>query len=165
MQDIARRDVLRGALLGPLVWSVGEIGTGVPELKDLEGRKIEKIADVENMSAIEKEHFIKIELPDNIRAGEPFEARFSMPDHPNGKVHHITWLRVFLDDDLVTFVTFAAVWQKPEATFTFVFAKGGRIDAVAECTMDGLWGMSAPIVITGSIEPPEAPADASIGST
>ena len=98
-------------------------------------------------------------------AGTPKSTTKLMPNHPNNKVHHITWLRVYIDNDLVTFVTFAPTWQKPEATFTFAFPKGGRIDAVVECTLHGLWGMSAPIRIIPSTEMPSAPPDTSIGST
>ena len=155
MSGVLRRDVLRGAFLGPVIWSVGQF-TKVPDLIDLEGRPINRIADVNNMTALEREHFIKIDLQQGIIAGRPFKASFSLPNHPSERKHHITWLRVYLDRDQVNFVTFAPTWQLPEVTYTFTFSEGQRIDAVAECNQHELWGMSAPLVIN--------PSD-SIGST
>jgi desulfoferrodoxin (superoxide reductase-like protein) len=149
MSGVGRREVLRAAFLGPVIFGIGQV-TKVPELIDLEGRPINKIADVNNMTPLEREHFIQIDLPSQVIAGRPFKVTFSMPNHPAETKHHISWLRVYVDNDQVNFVTFAPAWQLPEVTYTFTFTKGMRIDAVAECTRHELWGMSAPLVIVPS---------------
>ena len=97
------------------------------------------------MTAVEKEHCIRIDVPDEIKPTEPFKISFSMPDHPMTIAHHISWMRLFVDTDMVSFVTLAPVWQRPDVTLTLTLATGKRIDVVAECNLHNLWGMSAPL--------------------
>jgi len=147
MVDVPRRSILKGALFGPVIWSIGPLGKEGLPLDDIEGTPVQKIADPNNMTPLEEAHLIKIDCPAEVVATEPFNLTVSLPNHPMAKNHHIAWLRVYLDRDLVTFVTLAPVWQKPEVTFTFTFDKGHRIDVVADCNQHGLWGMPFPIVI------------------
>ena len=159
MGILGRREVLRGAVVGPVIWSIGQV-TRIPDLIDLEGRPIHRAADPARLTSLEAEHLIVIQLPPRIVAGQPFKATFSMPNHPSTKNHHIATLRVFLDREMINYVTFAPTWQLPEVTYTLTMGVGGRLDAVADCSTHGLWGASAPLVI----EPSEGAAPLSTDS-
>jgi superoxide reductase len=152
MHKIPRRTLLFSALAAPAALAHGALDEP-PFLQDIEGRPIQRIADPANMSAHEREHLIEIVLPDEIKANEPFSATFRLPNHPFSNAHHIAWMRVFVDKQLLSYVTFAPRWMKPEATFTLQFTKANHIEAVAECNSHGIWGAIAPI----TIKYPEAP--------
>ncbi len=145
MIEIPRRKVLLGTLAGPLI--LGQLGSidKPAEIPDLDGRPIRRISDTKNMTAIEKQHYIQIDVPKEVKPGEPFKVSFSMPNHPMTIAHHISWMRLFVDVDLVSFVTLAPVWQRPDVTLTLTLATGKRIEVVAECNLHNLWGMSVPL--------------------
>ena len=147
MLEIPRRTLLLTALAAPA--ALGQVGIEEPPfLADLEGRPIQRIADPENMSAHESEHLIEIVLPAQVNADEPFSATFRLPNHPNSTLHHITWIRVFVDKQSLSYVTLTPRWLKPEVTFTMQLPKAKRIEAVVECNRHGLWGGLVPVQIT-----------------
>ena len=170
MADVRRRDILRGAIIGPIILSAGKFGQRMPDLDDLDGRTVRKVIDPNNMTALEREHFIKADFPSEVKPWQPFKMTVSVPGHPMAKRHYILSMRVFLDTSLVTFTTLAPTWQLPEVTFTFTFDEGERIDVIVDCTQHGLWGTAMPILITpaagvssteSSILAPQAPAASS----
>ena len=143
--SIARRDILKGVVLGGLVLPQIGFGQELAERKDLEGRPIQRIKDPNAMTDLEKEHQILIEVPPEVRAGEPFKVSFTMPNHPMERNHHVFWARTFLDNDGVSYMTFAPIWQRPETTLAYTFGSGSRLEVVAECNLHGLWGASVPL--------------------
>ena len=145
MEGINRRRVLRGAVIGGVLLGQAGIARGLTDLKDLEGREIQRPADPANMTGLEKAHLVTIDAPQEITAGEPFAVSVALPNHPMLSAHHIVWMRVLLDNDTVCYTTLAPVWQRPSATFTFVLAKPMRLDVVAECNLHGLWGPPTPV--------------------
>ncbi len=148
-----RRDLLKGAVAGGIVIVQAAVALAAPELNDLEGRPIQKIKDPSAMTDLEREHLITIGVPREIRANEPFAVSFALPNHPMQRYHHIFWARTYLDNQGVSFMTFAPMWQRPEATLTYTFWQGSRLDVVAECNRHGLWGASVPLnIVGGSLE-------------
>jgi len=178
MTGIPRRGVLKGALLGAAIgWPI-KISGKIPDIREVDGIEVHRIADPDNMTAVEKEHFIQIDWPKQVAAGEPFKATFSLPNHPMAKNHYIYSMRVYIDAELATYVTFAPVWQKPEVTFTFALGEGQRVDCVVQCTVHGMWGTTAPFYVKPSagaaapaasstaseVAPPPAPVFAPSGT-
>ena len=146
MEGIGRRSVLKKAVLGGVILP-GFLAQRDPrEIREIGGRPIRR-TEANAETASDRQHTLVITLPAEVREGEPFKLTISMPEHPIVAEHHITWMRLFLDEDAVSFVTIAPFWQKPEVTFTLTLSKGSLITAVAECNMDGLWGTSVPLVI------------------
>jgi len=157
MKGIPRRKVLLGAaplvlggLSAPARLPAGRLGGRPPDrpMDDLEGRAIRRIDETGELDTLQREHLIEIDAPNEVKAGEPFQATVRLPDHPSTTEHHVAWMRVFVDDDLITFLTFAPVWQRPEVTFTFALSGGSRLDAVIECNKHDLWGMARPISVS-----------------
>ena len=158
MGGIARRDVLLSAFSGPLILAQ----TGGPrrptETAEFDGSAIQRISDQQNMSATEKEHLIQIDLPAEVKPCQPFQAAFSLPNHPSTGLHHIMWMRVFVERQMVCYVTLAPVLTHPAVTLTLELPRGGRIDALAACNRHATWGMSAPITVASDV--PQPPAEA-----
>jgi desulfoferrodoxin-like iron-binding protein len=145
MGAIARRDMLKGVVLGGLMLPQVSFGQEPPERTDLEGRPIQRIKDLSAMTELEKEHLITIEVPAEVKATEPFEVKIAMPNHPMERTHHVFWARTYLDNDGVSYMTFAPIWQRPETTLSYTFGPGSRLEVIAECNLHGLWGASVPL--------------------
>lgn len=160
MAAIARRKLLLSALSGPFVLAQAGGPVEPRELAEFDGAPIQRIRDLQNMSVLEEEHLIKVDLPARIIVGEPFKATLSLPNHPRTGLHHVTWLRVFVERQMITFMTFAPVWQHPEVTLTLELTRGDRIEAVAACSRHAIWGMAAPITVAG--DTPQPPAEAPV---
>ncbi len=152
MLEIPRRTLLITALAAPAALAQPGIEEP-PFLVDLEGRSIQRITDPQNMSAHESEHLVEVVLPAEVKADEPLSATFRLPNHPNSYLHHITWIRIFVDKQSLSYVTFAPRWLKPEVTFTMQLPQANRIEAVAECNRHGLWGA----LIHVQVKYPDAP--------
>ena len=73
MADVRRRDILRGAIIGPIILSAGKFGQRMPDLDDLDGRTVRKVIDPNNMTALEREHFIKADFPSEVKPWQPFK--------------------------------------------------------------------------------------------
>jgi desulfoferrodoxin-like iron-binding protein len=140
MNEIPRRHVLKGAVFGGLVWAQVRYSGKLKEMNDVEGRPIQRVKDPNAMTDLEKEHMVIVTVPSEIVAGEPFKISMAMPNHPMLPNHHVFWMRTYLDNEAVSFMTFAPTWQRPEATITCTFLAGDRLDVVAECNLHGLWG-------------------------
>jgi desulfoferrodoxin (superoxide reductase-like protein) len=154
MIEIPRRKVLVGAVVGGLAWAQVRFSGKVREMNDVEGRPIQRVKDPNAMTDLEKEHLVVVTVPPEIIAGEPFKITMAMPNHPMLNSHHVFWMRTYIDTDTVSYMTFAPVWQRPEATITCTFYSGTRLDVVAECNLHGLWGAYAALNIkpSGAVE-------------
>jgi len=163
MDGLARRELLKEAALGVALMPVVTAGMAAAaaereeakgmmkemagEMMELEGKPIHRIKDLKNMTDMEKAHLVTIDLPTEVKAGEAFKATFNMPNHPMMKAHHIMWMRVYLDGELISTTTFTPEVARPEVTLTFTLAKGRKFEAIGDCNLHGLWAMSAPIEI------------------
>lgn len=103
----------------------------------------------ENPSDLEKKHTAIIEVPENIKAGEPFEVKIKLGeiDHPIENDHFIQFVELYVHDLYVTRIDFTPVIQKPEATIKLILTKGGTLRAVARCNLHGLWESSVDLKI------------------
>lgn len=106
-----------------------------------------------------EKHVPVIHLPEEVKAGEPFDVKVSIGDaigHPNTLEHHIAWFKVFFHAEGSNFPVevansnFAAhgeydIFTDPVATATIKTDKPGVIYAVSYCNIHGLWGNKADV--------------------
>jgi superoxide reductase len=113
-----------------------------------------------------EKHVPVIELPDTIKAGEPFMVTVSVGKeiaHPNTTEHHIRWIDVYFKGEESKFAhqvghfDFAAhaesvkganegpVLANPVATFSMTVKEPGELIAMELCNIHGVWESSAEI--------------------
>lgn len=115
-----------------------------------------------------EKHVPAIELPDTIKAGEPFLVTVSVGKeipHPNTTEHHIRWIDVYFKPEGGKFIyqvghfDFTAhaesakganegpVLTHPQATFSMTVKEPGTLVALELCNIHGLWESSKEIVL------------------
>ena len=164
MDKIPRRRVLFGALSTPILLGGWNALAAPEELSDLEGRPIQRVANVDDMTSLERHHLITLDMPDEIRYKEPFKVTVNMAEHPMVPEHYIVWMRLFVDRDAISYVTLAPTWQRPEITFTLTLDRGAGLDLIAECNQHGLYGASREfkMLYPGEVSAPDVkPAEGS----
>ncbi len=116
-----------------------------------------------------EKHVPVIELPDVIKAGEPFMVTVSVGKeiaHPNTTEHHIRWIDVYFKSADGKFVhqvghfDFAAhaesvkganegpVLANPVATFSMTVKESGELIALELCNIHGVWESSAAVELS-----------------
>ncbi|MFO7967203.1 MAG: class II SORL domain-containing protein [Archaeoglobaceae archaeon] len=103
---------------------------------------------VGEMSDLEKKHSPRIECPDSVKAGEPFEVRIvtgKLMKHPNEYDHFIMWSELYANDRFLGRVTFAPVSTEPEVTFKIKLDESVNLIAYEMCNLHGLWKNVVPI--------------------
>ena len=115
-----------------------------------------------------EKHVPVIELPAQIKAGEPFGVTVTVGKqipHPNTTEHFIEWISLYFkagDDPNVyhlgksDFVAHGAsvkgpnkgpAYTNPTACFNVKLEKGGTLFAVSHCNIHGLWESAAEVKI------------------
>jgi len=145
MAGATRRRVLLSALAGPVLFAPENRFKEPSVFPDFEGRAIQRVDESSELSPHEREHIIEIEIPETVKVGEPFQARISMPHHPKSGSHHIMWMRVFVDKQMVSYMTFAPEWVRPATALTLELPPAGRIEVLAECNLHAIWGKALPL--------------------
>lgn len=146
MAGTTRRSMLLSALAGPVIFAQGQRMTVPRAFADFEGREIQRLDDSAELSPHELEHVLEIAIPEAVKVGGAFEARFSLPNHPKTGSHHMMWMRIFVDNQMVSYMTFAPKWVQPRAALTLELPAARRIEVIAECNLHGIWGKAVPVV-------------------
>lgn len=115
-----------------------------------------------------EKHIPAIELPESIKAGEPFMVTVSVGKeipHPNTTEHHIRWIDVYFKPESEKFIhqvahfDFAAhaesvkganegaVLAHPIATFSMTVKEPGTLIALELCNIHGVWESAAEITL------------------
>jgi len=99
----------------------------------------------EAISKVES-HTPKIDLPDTVNSGKPFEVRVTVGPHPNTVEHSIRRIEVYFYEDgrafnpmLLASIDLAPLYSEPEVRLTLKLSKGGTLYAVEYCNLHGLW--------------------------
>jgi len=99
----------------------------------------------EAISKVES-HTPKLEAPDKVKAGQPFEVKVSVGPHPNTVEHSIRRVEIYFEEEgrafnpvLVASVDLAPVYSEPSVVLTLKLHKSGTIYAVEYCNLHGLW--------------------------
>lgn len=115
-----------------------------------------------------EKHVPVIEVPDMVKAGEPFMVTVSVGKeipHPNTTAHHIVWIDVFFKPDGDKFLyqvghfdftghgasvrgaDTGPVYTHPIATFSMTVDGPGTLVATELCNIHGLWEASQELVV------------------
>jgi len=106
-----------------------------------------KLSNNENPSPSEKKHVPGLEIPDNIKQGEPFEVKIKvgyLKEHPSTKAHWITEIKLLSDKREINKISFPKGGQKPQAVFKIQLDKPSVLEAVGICNLHGTW-ISEPV--------------------
>ncbi|MBN2385703.1 MAG: class II SORL domain-containing protein [Anaerolineales bacterium] len=108
----------------------------------------------------ERIHVPLIEIPAQVRAGEPFQVKVSIGKeipHPNTTEHHISWIDLYFHPEggrfprqvgrfafvahgeAVSGANQAPVYADPELVVTVYLERPGTFHAMALCNIHGLW--------------------------
>ncbi len=105
---------------------------------------INRPKDAENLSELEKKHVPVLDVPDKVKAGEPFKVTISVGSIPHVMEtgHHIQRIDLYSGENLLANVLLTPVFTRAVATITLV--KGGAhksstLRAVERCNLHGLW--------------------------
>ena len=103
--------------------------------------KINRAKDPKDMSLLEKKHSPVIEMPEKIKAGEPFDVQIEIGSvaHPMDRGHYIGWLQLFADDIPIAMVSFQPVVSRPKATLTVILEKPATLRVLESCNLHGVW--------------------------
>ncbi len=111
-------------------------------------------ASGEAISKVES-HTPKIEVPEEVKAGEPFTVKISVGPHPNKVEHSIRWIELYFAEDGRTFnpvmisrVFFSPEYAEPEVVLKISVKKAGTLIALGYCNLHGLWEGSKYIKVT-----------------
>lgn len=146
MAGTTRRSILLSALAGPVAFAQEQRTSAPPAFADFHGRAIQRPDESTELLPHEREHVIEIEMPEAIKVDAPFDLSFSMPNHPKNGPHHLMWMRIFVDNQMVSYMTFAPKWVQPRAALTLELPAARRIEIIAECNRHGIWGKAVPVV-------------------
>ena len=91
-------------------------------------------------------HTPKIEAPDTVRAGEPFQVRVRVGPHPSTAEHSIRWIEVYFYEEGRPFnpvhlarIELAPEYTEPDVTLTLRLRRSGVIYVLEYCSLHGVW--------------------------
>ncbi|WP_455277915.1 class II SORL domain-containing protein [[Eubacterium] cellulosolvens] len=102
-------------------------------------------AEGEALGKVES-HTPKIEAPDSVSGGKPFEVRITVGPHPNTVEHSIRQIDVFVAEDgrafnpiFLTTVRLTPVYSEPDIKVNLKLNKSSTLYAIEYCNLHGLW--------------------------
>ena len=109
-------------------------------------------ADPANMTDMMRKHTPVIEVPDEVKAGEPLAVFLKVGgidgvEHPNLLGHWINWVEVYAGERLLGRVEFAPVVSQPEATLHVTLEEPTTLRVLAYCNLHGAWESTKLVVV------------------
>lgn len=109
-------------------------------------------ADPANMTDMMRKHTPLIEVPDEVKAGEPLAIFLKVGgidgvDHPNLLGHWINWVEVYAGERLLGRVEFAPVVSQPEATLHVTLEESTTLRVLEFCNLHGIWESTKPVKV------------------
>ena len=93
-----------------------------------------------------KSHTPKIEAPQLVKAGQPFELKISVGPHPSTVQHSIRKIEVYYYEKgrsfnpvLLATIRLTPAYTEPEVKLVLRLKKSGTIYAIGYCNLHGLW--------------------------
>jgi superoxide reductase len=151
MNEMKRREFLRNSAL-----LTGGLVVAIPTLVSAGGTEglmtydkvdktlfegINRAANPEKLTGLEKLHVPVIEVPAGIKVGEAFSVTVTVGEaiHPMIPNHYIHWVDLFAGNAPLGRVEFWPEVNVPQATFTVKLDKPVTLIAREYCNMHGLW--------------------------
>jgi len=113
----------------------------MPETKDLFAG-VNRPADPENPTDLEKKHIPVIEVPETVPAGKPAPITVHVGKllaHPNEHGHHIEFIDLYFDKSFLARTDLTGVSTEPKVTYNVILAKSGTLRAFESCNLHGVW--------------------------
>ena len=130
----------------------------VEEVIDEQFLRINRAANLMNLTELEKKHLPHISIPMKVAAREPFDIEVEvggMLKHPNEPGHHIQWIELYAEDVFLARIDLTPQLTEPKTVFTIRLDNVGsvKLRAVSRCNLHGLWEVAG----TVSVLPPGTP--------
>ncbi len=113
---------------------------------------VNQVADMQNMTELEKKHLPVILAPQTVQAGERFQVIIEvgkLHPHPNEHTHFIEFIELYADRLYLARADLTAVTSWPEVTFNVSLPAGAReLRAYERCNLHGVWESAKPITVT-----------------
>jgi superoxide reductase len=104
--------------------------------------------EVEDKLAISKKetHTPRIDSPESVKSGEPFNVRVYIEGHPNTVQHSFRWIELYFHEEGRDFnpvfigrAELTPEIAEQEVTFKVKLTKSGILYALAYCNLHGIW--------------------------
>jgi superoxide reductase len=103
----------------------------------MEGKNYE---DKDNPSKLEKKHIPIISIGEETQNGEKeVIVEIGEISHPMEEDHHIEWLELKKNDEVIGRVEFSAKDEEAKAVFSDEVSEGDKYVAHENCNLHGLW--------------------------
>ena len=145
-EGVRRREFMRTAALatGGLILAQAEAArafTGHAEVDAKLFESINRAKDPAHKVGLEVLHVPVVELPANIKAGEPFAVQVAIGEklHPMGPNHYIDWVEILAGNEPAGRLDFRERFSQPKATFFITLDKPVTLVTRLYCNLHGLW--------------------------
>ncbi len=104
--------------------------------------KVNRPADWDNISDLEKKHVPIIDCPDSVKANESFEVSVNVGKllkHPNEMAHYIQWIELRFGELFIARVDLTPVTSEPKVKFNITLESSGELTALSRCNIHGTW--------------------------
>jgi superoxide reductase len=109
-------------------------------------------ADPANMTDMMRKHTPRFEIPEKVKAGEPFAVFLKVGgidevEHPNLLGHWINWVEIYAGERLLGRTEFAPVVSQPDATLHVTLEEPKTLRVLAFCNLHGVWESTKPVAV------------------
>ena len=111
---------------------------------------VNRPADPENPTDLEKKHIPVIEVADGVKAGESFPVTVhvgKLLTHPNEHGHHIEFIDLYVDRTFLARADLSGVRTGPKVTFNVILDKSGTLRTFESCNLHGVWENDEPVEV------------------
>ncbi len=96
----------------------------------------------DNMTDLEKKHWPRIECPDTVEAGKPFDVTINIGtgiDHPSELAHFIEWVELSRGNCSTARASLNPKNAYPRVTFRIAIEQDTMLIARESCNLHGIW--------------------------
>lgn len=124
----------------------------VEEVIDEQFLRMNRAANLMNLTELEKKHLPHIGIPVKVAAREPFDIEIEVGrrlKHPNEPGHYIQWIELYADDVFLARTDLTPQLTEPKTVFTIRLDNVGsvKLRAVSRCNLHGLWEVMGTVTV------------------
>jgi len=101
-----------------------------------------------------RSHIPRIEAPERVRKGEPFEVKIVIGSHPQSLEHSIRWIELYLYEEgrefnpiYVARIELEPPYAEPFISLRLRLEKSGVLYVASYCSLHGVWVASRRIEV------------------
>lgn len=147
MDIFRRRDFLKGAGAIFLGQALLHEGIQAQEKETDWFKTINRVADPNNLTAVEKKHAPTIGIPGYIKANQVFflTVEVGRTLHVMTPNHWIMWIEVYLGNSLISRTEFSPLSPQPSVTVPLSVGEPAVLKVMERCNLHGIWENTANI--------------------